>query len=113
MTLSRDCPNNCYEGNGADTTPNYKGMIAIMHPTGSWVAKWNEKSEKVPGLYAMHYEKQGEEVEGEEDQEMQDDFINDRHEEADEDEYEVQRSVTPGHHSRLMKGSRLHKNNPE
>lgn len=43
------CPNTCEP----DTTPNFSGMISIMHPSSSWVAKWNNKEALAPGIYAM------------------------------------------------------------
>ncbi len=31
-------------------------MISIMQPKGSWVARWNNKTGCVPGIYAMTVE---------------------------------------------------------
>ena len=47
------CPNNCYDGN-QEITSNFIGMISIMHPKSSWVARWNNKGSYTPGVYAMH-----------------------------------------------------------
>ncbi|KAF9763867.1 Transcription elongation factor SPT4 [Nosema granulosis] len=34
----------------------FKGMIAVVQPKTSWVAKWQRISENKPGLYAMTVE---------------------------------------------------------
>ena len=44
------CPN-CK--NDADLK-DFNGMISVMMPPESWVAKWNGLHSKMPGLYAMH-----------------------------------------------------------
>ena len=33
---------------------DFNGMISLMMPSESWVAKWNALQSKMPGLYAMH-----------------------------------------------------------
>lgn len=43
------CPNGCT----IDSTPSFSGMISIMAPSSSWVAKWNRKQACLPGIYAM------------------------------------------------------------
>jgi len=35
------------------TTPVWKGVLAMMQPTTSWVAKWQQQVTYVRGLYAM------------------------------------------------------------
>ena len=55
---NQDCPNHCYEGNPADTTPFFTGIVSIMQPKSSWVARWNNKADLVPGVYAIHLENQ-------------------------------------------------------
>ena len=37
-----------------DTTPDFKGIIGIMYPNESWVARWNLKDKSIPGNYAIH-----------------------------------------------------------
>ena len=44
------CPN-CK--NDADLK-DFNGMITVMMPPESWVAKWNGLNTKMPGVYAMH-----------------------------------------------------------
>ena len=44
------CPNNCMN----DRTSEFSGIIAMLQPRGSWVAKWNQMSDYVPGIYAIH-----------------------------------------------------------
>jgi transcription elongation factor SPT4 len=35
------------------TSSNFEGMIALMHPEESWVAKWQRISHHVKGMYAV------------------------------------------------------------
>lgn len=35
------------------TSVNFQGMIGMMHPDGSWVAKWQRIDRFVPGMYAI------------------------------------------------------------
>eukprot|EP00029_Vermamoeba_vermiformis_P003733 TRINITY_DN14267_c0_g1_i1.p1 TRINITY_DN14267_c0_g1~~TRINITY_DN14267_c0_g1_i1.p1 ORF type:complete len:121 (-),score=25.94 TRINITY_DN14267_c0_g1_i1:107-469(-) len=36
------------------TTPNFEGLLAMMNPNGSWVAKWQHIGKAaVPGCYAV------------------------------------------------------------
>eukprot|EP00002_Diphylleia_rotans_P037430 TRINITY_DN835_c0_g1_i2.p2 TRINITY_DN835_c0_g1~~TRINITY_DN835_c0_g1_i2.p2 ORF type:complete len:108 (-),score=29.59 TRINITY_DN835_c0_g1_i2:794-1117(-) len=34
-------------------TKNFDGLIAMIQPTDSWVAKWQDLATKVPGVYAI------------------------------------------------------------
>jgi RNA polymerase subunit RPABC4/transcription elongation factor Spt4 len=34
------CPNGCSSG---ETTTDFSGMISLLQPGGSWVARWNNK----------------------------------------------------------------------
>lgn len=49
-----------------EPTPDFVGMISIMMPRESWVAKWNDISERIPGVYATNvpkfYEDEDDEV---------------------------------------------------
>ncbi|KAM0686586.1 transcription elongation factor spt4, partial [Conglomerata obtusa] len=36
------------------TSDSFKGMIGVIYPQQSWVAKWQRLNENVPGLYAMN-----------------------------------------------------------
>ncbi len=29
-------------------------MISLIHPANSWVAKYNQGSKRIPGVYAIH-----------------------------------------------------------
>jgi RNA polymerase subunit RPABC4/transcription elongation factor Spt4 len=53
-----DCPNGC---GSVESTPYFSGMISMITPTLSWVAKYNAKTGFLPGIYAMNIEK---EIEG-------------------------------------------------
>lgn len=51
---------NCNEELGDDatavenfTTPVFKGMIAMMEPKSSWIARWHRQENKARGMYAM------------------------------------------------------------
>ena len=35
------------------TSSNFEGMIALMHPEESWVAKWQRIAHHVKGMYAV------------------------------------------------------------
>jgi transcription elongation factor SPT4 len=35
------------------TSSNFEGMIALMHPEESWVAKWQRIARHVKGMYAV------------------------------------------------------------
>jgi transcription elongation factor SPT4 len=37
------------------TTAYFEGMIALVNPEGSWVAKWQRIVTNVPGLVRAHY----------------------------------------------------------
>ena len=34
------------------TSPTFEGVIALLNPEESWVAKWQRTSKFMPGLYA-------------------------------------------------------------
>ena len=59
--LSHGCPNceqylglaNSMEAIEECTSQTYEGVIALLNPTDSWVARWNRLSNYVPGSYAM------------------------------------------------------------
>jgi len=36
-----------------ETTQDYVGMISVMMPRESWVAKWNDVRNVIPGCYAI------------------------------------------------------------
>eukprot|EP00243_Klebsormidium_subtile_P006456 TRINITY_DN2747_c0_g1_i1.p2 TRINITY_DN2747_c0_g1~~TRINITY_DN2747_c0_g1_i1.p2 ORF type:complete len:122 (-),score=15.36 TRINITY_DN2747_c0_g1_i1:631-996(-) len=36
------------------TTHNFSGVIALMHPDASWVARYQRIGKFVPGCYAVH-----------------------------------------------------------
>ena len=38
------------------TTSNFEGMVAMMKPDDSWVARWEGISRNLPGVYAMRHE---------------------------------------------------------
>eukprot|EP00004_Rigifila_ramosa_P008672 TRINITY_DN1995_c0_g1_i2.p1 TRINITY_DN1995_c0_g1~~TRINITY_DN1995_c0_g1_i2.p1 ORF type:complete len:216 (-),score=44.10 TRINITY_DN1995_c0_g1_i2:491-1138(-) len=52
-----NCPRLGYQGNRERveyyTTPSFDGMIAMLEPTKSWVAKWQEIVDLQPGIYAV------------------------------------------------------------
>ena len=55
----RTCPN-CKRANLQDydnlhehTSGNFSGMIALVAPRQSWVAKWNGIVDLIPGMYAI------------------------------------------------------------
>ncbi|KDN52622.1 putative SPT4-transcription elongation protein [Tilletiaria anomala UBC 951] len=35
------------------TTSNFDGLVSMIHPDQSWVAKWQHIEKRVPGLYAV------------------------------------------------------------
>nr|CDI56756.1 probable SPT4-transcription elongation protein [Melanopsichium pennsylvanicum 4] len=35
------------------TTSNFDGMISMLRPEESWVAKWQRIEKRLPGLYAV------------------------------------------------------------
>lgn len=35
------------------TSAYFEGMVALVNPEGSWVARWNRIAANVPGLYAI------------------------------------------------------------
>ena len=35
------------------TSARFEGMISLIYPSQSWVAKWNRIEHKVPGCYAF------------------------------------------------------------
>jgi len=45
------CPN-CKNPN-IECTKDFVGMVSVMMPRNSWVAKWNELTDKIPGVYAI------------------------------------------------------------
>lgn len=58
--VSMGCPNCPYlqlDGNRhavADcTTSNFSGLIALLNPEKSWVARFNKLSKRNPGMYAL------------------------------------------------------------
>ncbi|KAM0671332.1 transcription elongation factor SPT4 [Ordospora colligata] len=38
------------------TTPNFRGVIALVDPSSSWIGKWQRISEFKKGMYAMTVE---------------------------------------------------------
>ena len=48
--LKRACPN-C--GAKDIETRDFSGMISLIMPNDSWVAKWNGLDENMPGVYAI------------------------------------------------------------
>ena len=46
-----ECPN-C--GEVTECTREFSGVISIMIPQESWVAKYNEMRTCMPGVYALH-----------------------------------------------------------
>ena len=53
--FNQDNCDNC--GNDVETTKKFSGMICMMEPSASWVAKWNKLSHLVPGCYAVDVKK--------------------------------------------------------
>eukprot|EP00347_Sterkiella_histriomuscorum_P003826 403362791 len=49
------CPN-CKDEAHLETTNDFGGVVALMHPKESWVAKWNNFTKFVPGLYAIQFQ---------------------------------------------------------
>ena len=48
-----DCIN-CGEQKELDQlTPYFSGLVSLMLPNSSWVAKWNDLEGKKPGIYAL------------------------------------------------------------
>ncbi|EGC29265.1 hypothetical protein DICPUDRAFT_13929, partial [Dictyostelium purpureum] len=46
--------NGCENCEGTNsTTQNFEGVIAIMNPGQSWIARRMRSEKKVPGLYAL------------------------------------------------------------
>lgn len=35
------------------TTPKFTGMVAVLKPDESWVARWQTQQDRVPGVYAL------------------------------------------------------------
>jgi len=35
------------------TTPTFHGMIAMMEPQSSWVARWQRQENRIKGIYAV------------------------------------------------------------
>ncbi len=58
------CPNGC--DNSCETTNDFTGVISIMVPRTSWVARYTRKIDLVPGLYAMNLGIQTQQLEDEE-----------------------------------------------
>ncbi|KAJ5075481.1 suppressor of ty 4 [Anaeramoeba ignava] len=52
-----NCPflslKNNKEGINECTTPSFEGLIALINPQESWVAKWKGFVDRIPGCYAM------------------------------------------------------------
>ena len=46
------CPNGCH----GETTTEFSGVVSVMLPRQSWVARYNGKREQVPGVYALNIE---------------------------------------------------------
>ena len=44
---------NCGHKNEMETTPYFSGMVSLMMPTASWVAKYRGLQELKPGIYAL------------------------------------------------------------
>ena len=49
--LEETCPN-CKSKN-TETSADFVGMISLMVPSASWVAKWNSLRHRVAGVYAI------------------------------------------------------------
>ena len=64
------CPN-CRKDAGS--TPRFSGLTSFMHPELSWVAKFTESRNKIPGVYAMHIFGDGDEYAQGEDEEYSED----------------------------------------
>ncbi len=47
------------------TTPTFKGMMALINPRSSWVARWHQQQIKAQGLYAMKVYGQAKQIEEE------------------------------------------------
>lgn len=53
------CPNcqEIMEDSGASvydyTSPIFEGLVAMVNPKRSWVAKWQRNDQMIPGLYAV------------------------------------------------------------
>ena len=47
----QQCPN-CQQS--TELTHDFVGMISCMMPRESWVAKWNELTHLIPGVYAIN-----------------------------------------------------------
>ncbi|KAK5580753.1 hypothetical protein RB653_000777 [Dictyostelium firmibasis] len=44
---------NCGSSSSSSTTQNFEGIIAIMNPKESWIARKLQFERRVPGLYAL------------------------------------------------------------
>ena len=44
---------NDYERMLRCTSNKFEGIIALMSPNSSWVAKWNRLADRIPGCYAV------------------------------------------------------------
>lgn len=49
--LDGACPN-C-KSSHTELTVDFVGMVSLIQPTHSWVAKWNDLKKRVPGVYAI------------------------------------------------------------
>ena len=56
------CPN-CNDR--TERTQDFVGMISVMMPSQSWVAKWNEIRTCIPGVYAININHVDQEIEDE------------------------------------------------
>ncbi|CAI2386144.1 unnamed protein product [Moneuplotes crassus] len=46
-----------FDGVDGGTTPNFSGMISMMDPDSSWVARYKRLQKLVPGCYAVDVQK--------------------------------------------------------
>ena len=58
--FNQDNCDNC--GNDCETTKKFSGIICMMEPKASWVARWSQMQGKKPGAYAVDVKRYGEEV---------------------------------------------------
>ena len=53
----QNCEDLDFKGNSEDmiscTSARFEGIISLINPKQSWVAKWNHLEDRVPGCYAV------------------------------------------------------------
>jgi transcription elongation factor SPT4 len=42
----------------SETSPTFHGLVAVMNPSTSWVAKWRRQDKAAAGMYAIKVVKQ-------------------------------------------------------